>query len=227
MAATIVQQLTGSTNGSGSVTVTLPAGTTAGNRLIIAITAYFNLAPPAGLTADIAVNQTGLAHKTGLYSKATVGGETSWVFTQSGTDGGVWWAAEFSGLAESPLDKTASDVGANDTSIASGTTATTTDATEMALAAVGMYRATATTVPATVSGWTNSFVEVADVGNAAATARSMGVARRDLVATGAYSTVATANVTCHNCGIIATYKLAPPPGGTVQDRRRLRTLLAR
>lgn len=223
----IVQSNTGSTNGSGSVTASLPSGTTVGNQLFVAMVTYFTSAPPAGLGTDVALNQTGLAHKVHLCRKATVAGETSWAFTQSGTEGGVWWAAEISGLAASPLDKTASDAGGNDAAAQTGTTATTAEAPELAIAVVGAERATNVTVPATFSGWTNGFTELADVGNASSFARSVGVAYLDLATTTTVTTTATLSVASHNNGVIATYKLAPTDVAPAPRRPRVHALLVR
>lgn len=117
---------------------------------------------------------------------------------------------EFSGNSASPLDKTASNnPGSNAASIASGTTAATTQADETAFAAVGWNEAGGFVVTAT--SWTNSFVEEADLRGVAGASVGLAVASLVTVATGAQTTTATlSNTGGRPIGLIATYMAAAP-----------------
>lgn len=205
MAATIVQQNSG-TAGS-SMTATLPAATTPGNTLLIAVgTTGGGVTPPGGFVTDVSANTPGPGGRAALTRKTTAAGETSWAFTV-GAYGGGWWAAEIAGLDPSPLDQTASSTGTS-ASPSTGTTPTTTQADEVAVAVIA---ASWNALPSFAS-WTNSFAEVVDLARDDAWDTGFGVATRTLTATGTYSTGATLPGSYYWSAGIATYKIALPAG---------------
>lgn len=203
MPASIVQQNTGFAN-SGSLTATLGAGAAAGRTLLIAVASIDTITQPSGFATDATVDH-GTIGKLRLFRKATTAGETSWGITLGGTYGGAWWAAEVAGLDTSPLDKTATATGTS-SSPSTGTTPTTAQADEWALAVIAAFSAGSTP---SFSAWTNSFSEISDAGSSGSTwKQSLGIATRDLAATGAFSSGATLSPLTYWAGAIATYKVA-------------------
>jgi putative cell wall-binding protein len=206
--AGVVQQASGNTGTTtpASVTATLPAGTVAGNTVLLVVVADATVATPAGFTLDASqVNNNGHF----VFRKVAVAGETSFTFAPAVAASAAWYVAEVTGLAASPLDQTAS-TGTNvaTPTISTGTTAATAQAEEFLLGSAG---ASLFGAPApSFSGWTNGFVEVADTGTTkpAGTNVSLGVATRTATAVGTYGTTATLSTPAPATGIIATYRIA-------------------
>lgn len=207
MPAVIEQQNSGTTAATTPATfnATLPVGTTTGRQLVIIVSADATVATPAGFTLDRSqVNNNG--HY--VFRKATASGETSWTFTPSASASAAWWAGEISGLTSTPLDVTISAGTASAVSSQStGTTATTTQANALAIASVGTSNGV-NAVIVTQSGWTNSFVEQADVftTKAAPTNVGVGVATKALSATGTQTSTATLSEPVAATGIMVVYK---------------------
>jgi hypothetical protein len=113
---------------------------------------------------------------------------------------------EWSGnVTASPLDRVANvATGVGTAAIASGTTAATTQADELAIAGLGWN------VSGTVTTYTNSYVEVAELTGLGGVTTLLAVAELALSATGAASTAGTLspNNNATKSGIIATYKAA-------------------
>jgi len=219
----IVQENSGTT-GTGtpaSVTVTLPAGTTGGNSLFIVVNADATVATPSGFTLDEdQVNNSGLY----LFRKACVNGETSWVITPSTSAAVSWYALEHRGLlvTSSPYDVSASNgTGSGVGSLSTGTTATTAQADELVIAAIGISIGSGATN--SVASWSNGFEERADVCTSKPSGANVGaaVALRYPNAVGTYETTATLAGISQATGLVATYKalgfgsraLVPPVAG--------------
>lgn len=146
--------------------------------------------------------------------------------------------AEYSGWDGAAPDKTASSTGNTFTGTQSrttGTTGTTVQADELAVAA-WYYSCANGMTGAQWSGQTNSFTEAADVGTTKGAGTNVGlcVATRDLAATGAYSSSASITYPAGpgpnngNGGAIATFKAAAvtakaPPRARRPARRWFRT----
>jgi len=222
--ATNVQQNTGSgAVGAGlTATVTLSTPTTAGNKVLVAAimqTAGTVVGTGSGLTTDVAPNLSGSGtNRLRLYSKDTTGGETSWTLTgfAAGADAIRWIAIEVSGLSTGAVDKTATNTGSV-TPVASrdtGTTATTTQANELAVALVGSLIASGSPT----YSWSNGFAQQGATGNVAVSGAvsTLGVAFLELSTTQTVTTTVTFSPNAAALGCVATYKEsggAPAPTG--------------
>jgi hypothetical protein len=192
----IVQQASGTWSGT-SVTPTLPGASSASNLVVLIIAGNTTVTTPGSWNLRTSqVNQMG--HY--LYDRAGFSLTSVAVTTASGQ--GTWWIAEISGGV---YDTSTS---ANSTS-GSGTyvtpSLTPASGTRILIASLG----STSTVARTISGWTNSFVEQADVCQASADFPMQGVAVLDSVAANgstAYSTTATYSLTSPGrSAIIASY----------------------
>jgi len=208
MAASIVQETfasSGSTT-ADTYTVTLSSDTAADNQLFIVVSSRATVATPSGFTLDKSqVNNN--AHY--VFRKTSVAETSSWTIDPGGSNQTAWWVAEISGLDTSPFDVAASTGSSSGvTSRSTGTTATTAQADEWLLASSGGLAAA--NPPPTMDSWTNSFTIQ---GTAASSVTSgdntrIGVALRDVTATGDYETTVTYSSSLSSTAIIATYKVA-------------------
>ena len=149
-----------------SLSLALSSSTTAGNTLVVAVSFI------AGSTG-VTVSGITLGGSAGNFAKAVgsgnphgldaeiwcdpncAGGDTSVVisFTGGNATDAFAWAYEVSGLASSPVDKSSSGAPSGEGDWSSGTTATTSQATEIWFGvAVGEDAAS----PSSPSGWTNT-----------------------------------------------------------------------
>jgi hypothetical protein len=197
-----VQSKTATANNT-TISATFDAAPTQ-NNLLIAICGYNNsgdvIDTPSGWS--VAINETGSSPSEAIFYKIAGASEASTVtVTKQGvTRQMALLIYEYSGIAtSSPLDKTASspDDATDDLSIASGTTATTTQADELLLAVLANpdgFR---------IGSWTNSFVERNDFGGSMALAG----AERIVSSTGTYSTAGSLGFFGNNArGQIVTFK---------------------
>lgn len=219
MAIALVQSnIVNESAGDGSVDATWSSTTTAGNLLIAVVSASRSgtvgipaITAPAGWTQ--AVTQTcdsvsGVDRRTSIYYKANASAESgakTWAcdtFMGVASLGVVM--AEYSGIATStPLDQTS---GAADTSTAAttcgcGTTSTTTQADELAIAAYQGGSA--------LGSPSSSFT----IQNQTGGANFIALAHKILSATGTVTTSATYSTGSSNAGAIATFKAAAGGGG--------------
>lgn len=198
---------------AGSLSLSWPGATTAG-RLLVAIVsasrgngsgAAPTITAPDGWTEAVTdvCNPTGPRIRTSIYYKANASSESgsqawsSQTFMGTGLLGVIM--AEYSGIAtSSPLDRTASaaDTNIGSTTCSSGTTSTTTQARELAIA--GLCGGS------TLGSASNSFTIQAQ------TSANRFVAMLDklLTSTGTPSTSATYSTGLNNVGCIATFKVA-------------------
>jgi hypothetical protein len=212
-AQTNVQRKTyGSSSTSTNHTVTFDSTPTQNNLLVLRATCddYATNISSGWTQAASALDWTG----TYIYYKVAGASEPSSVTLTIGSSTGCAMIAdEWSGTApSSPLDKTASAIGQS-SPVSTGTTTTTVQADELAIAVVGLSE---TPAGHNVSAWNNSFTENANVATTASGTQVRVVgASRVLSATGAYTTAATITSPAnnHSVGAIATFKIggAPPP----------------
>jgi hypothetical protein len=207
----VVQENTGTVTTPGtSCVVSLPAGTAAGNTVLVFLSSGQDSTAPSGFVLDKTV---------GIYLRAyrkseVTAGETSWTFTTLSNSLFSWYAVELSGVdAVEPLDVSAS----NSSGLSNGGTLSTgTTPLDAALNVVvfGVFRAAQ--VGGSVeswSGYTNSFEEVADVGGSGA--GQLGVARKFIDSTTSTfestATLATTQspATCN--ALVVAYRAADSP----------------
>jgi hypothetical protein len=214
MPATTVQQTAGNTGTATptSVTIDLADPATVGNVLLLVVNCDSTLPTPSGWTlAESQVNFSGLY----LWHKTALGGETQVIYDALSGVSSAWWLAEVNGLTLPALDVTA---GANTsatatTSYSTGTTATTAQADEFAIAAWGLSDVASDPFP-TGSSYTNSFAEQADEHTTKTSGQNVGllVATKDVGAVGALEATATyAGGGAASCALIAGFKVGAIP----------------
>jgi hypothetical protein len=122
-AENFLQESSGTSAASTTFAVTLPSGTTDGSAVVVVISG------PAGGSCGatgFTLDKASVAATVGIYSKPGVAaGETSWTFTQGGTQVATWTVYEVSNLDPVvPADGTATNTGtiAPGNTLASGTT---------------------------------------------------------------------------------------------------------
>ena len=206
---------------SGSVTtqaVTLPSGVLQGNLLVCAVAIGNNAttitAPDASWTQSV-LNQPAGSNATieagiwYLVVDAAHAGQTSWTWTGSVAHSMFLCISEWSatnGWPSNPLDVSASgDTIATPvaaTSIASGTTATTTQAEELWIASLA-YKSTAQTESSITSGWTR------DMEASATGLNTMTMLYQIASSPGAASCSYTIGTAQYWAGCVATFKDAP------------------
>ncbi len=185
---TILQQASGSFNGTGSMTLTLPAASSASNTVVAIIAGNTVVTTPAGWTL-----RTSQVNQMGHYLYDRTGGSTTYTFAFSGTASLTWWIAEIPGAAT--FDKAASANDATGSGIYSTPSLTPAAGTRLVVASLG---STLAGTVRTISGWTNGFVEQADVCQPTQDYPMQGVAVLDNLAangTTAYTTQGTYSAT--------------------------------
>src|SRR5258706_6480263 len=138
---------------STTATITLPTGVVQGNMLVVAImigTSGVAITPPDGSwVQDVLDDESAGANtmRVAIYRlpiDAAHAGQTSWLWTIASSHSLILWTAEWhatNGWLASPVDKTAhTDSGSGTgTSVQRRTTATTTQAGEFCIAALGYH----------------------------------------------------------------------------------------
>ena len=118
-----------------------------------------------------------------MYYKVAAGTETSVQLDWPNSEDISIWVGEYSGMdSVSPFDvKSSNDTGAETTSVSTGTTASTAQNTELAIAMMG-----ADTTKNVDGGrlWNNGFTEFTWLNGDGSTDPGLSVARKDLTATG-------------------------------------------
>lgn len=203
----VIQSKTGSFNGS-SGSATLDVATTAGSAVVICA-AYaspgsgtYDLLTPSGFSLVAGVNGTTTTRKAvpkAFVKRNSAGGETSWTLTMSPTAGQVTWLAmEITGIGVDPLNTWYAAVpfvatpydGGTPSSISS--TATDTSSCFDVLAFAIHAARSASTTPATWSGQTNGFTELAEISrDDGSNALSMAVSYLPSLALGTFESTAT------------------------------------
>lgn len=216
---TIARAQANATAASAGAVSTL-AGTFGGtptqnNLLVVTAVSDSTMNLPTGSGWSLAVSAV---NNCGLYIWYKVAGAAeSATVTVNNTASAtcVMCAMEWSGLlTASVLDKTASNGGVSGSStIASGTTAATTQADELAIAAIADYNQAALAL----TSWSGGFTTEYDLRPSSGTIRDEGAAASlILTSTGAQSSTASLNTPCgaNSTGCIATFKAAAAAGAT-------------
>jgi hypothetical protein len=216
-----IQATSNSTGGSAGTSLTLTFGqnVTAGNSVVVCVLSPGSLGGTVTLTPGSggdtftrAVLESGSNGTAIYYNLSSSGGYTTIAISASGSLGGIIaYAYEVNVLTA--LDKTASGTSSSASTWTSNTTATTTQANEIAFGIGGMANATATAITGPSSPWVNegSFTSIAWF-----TGENMcGVSGYDiLTATGTatYSGTGTSSGGAANTpACVATFKYTPPP----------------
>jgi hypothetical protein len=177
-----VQTMT-ATGSSQSPSATFTSDPTSGNLLIAIVgCGTHTISQPSGWST--AINQTGTVSQAIFYKTSAGSSDKIVTFTNALSESAGWGFQifEYSNIAGSPLDVTASNTGSG-TSITTGTTGTTAQAKELII--VGVNHGTATSFDT----WTNSFGEINDFTLTGGTCAS---AERIVSSIGTYSSGATA-----------------------------------
>lgn len=192
----VVQENTGTTASGTSHVVTLPSGTASGNTVMV----FFGAGLQPTLAAFTAVKTSGTLTAE-VYSEVTAG-ETSWTFTTVSPTTTTWYAVELSNIdAVEPLDASSTGTGSigNGGTLSTGTTGLDAGLNTVAFAVFGGGSQASTSW----AGYTNGFVEVADVGGASTV--SLAVARN--FQNGATSTFESTATLTTSSGAAATYSM--------------------
>lgn len=181
-----------------SVTVNI-ASATAGNLLVCThFTGDGNSTAPSGFTEAVAVTDGIREDALAIYWKIAAGGETSVAPGSDASDEHGAAVIEIEGPWESsPVDKTATNDATMESTTSSGTTATTSQADEVAVCALS----TRSLAPG-YSSWTNSFLEQEDIEMAN---KITAAATKLLSSTGTVETTATHSLEW-SMGCVATFK---------------------
>lgn len=209
MPLTLVQRKTNQSAAAvASLAGTFAPAPTVGNLLVVNANsdATLTMTSSGWTLTTSSVNDTGLYqwHKiAGASESATV------TVTPSVSASTEIVLEEWSGnLSSSPLDKFASGVQATGAAtVPSGTTTTTAQADELAVAAFGWNDAG---VVVTMNTYSNSYAEVSELKGTGGTATNIAVAELDLLATGTQTTTGTLSGTTSSVksGLIGTYMAA-------------------
>ncbi|MEA2587695.1 MAG: hypothetical protein QOH66_622 [Actinomycetota bacterium] len=209
MAVTLVQkkgaQSAGNTSG---LVVTLDAPPTPGNLLVAACNSDATVSTPAGFTLAVsAVSGQGLYI---FYRVVQAGDGSSVTFAPSVADSCAGGVIEYSGLTATPLDQTASNTtNSSATSLATGTTPTTNQASELVIVVVGPHANN--NHPWVLSSWSAGYTSQIEEPNGLATVGSASsachIGDQIVGATGAYAATGTWAPASSDAGAaIATFK---------------------
>jgi hypothetical protein len=209
VAVTLVQkkgaQSAGNTSG---LVVTLDAPPTPGNLLVAACNSDATVSTPAGFTLAVsAVSGQGLYI---FYRVVQAGDGSSVTFAPSVADSCAGGVIEYSGLTATPLDQTASNtINSSASSLATGTTPTTTQASELVIVVVGPHAGN--NHPWVLSSWSAGYTSQIEEPNGLATVGSASsachIGDQIVGATGTYSATGTWSPASSDAGAaIATFK---------------------
>jgi hypothetical protein len=209
--ATLVQKKGAQSSGSvASLSVTLDAPPTPGNLLVACCNSDATVATPSGFTLAVsAVNFQGLYI---FYRVVQVGDGSSVAFAPSVADSVAGGVIEYSGLTSSPLDQTASNTTTTAaTSLATGTTGTTSQANELLVVVVGPHSGSGHpwNLISWSAGYTSQIQEPEGLANNADFSAACHIGDRIVSATGTYSATGTWTPASSNAGAaIATFRIA-------------------
>lgn len=212
MAIALVQKKGAQTVASAaSLDVTLDSPPTAGNLLVACCNSDATVSTPAGFTLAVSsISSQGLY----IFYRVVQGGDSATVtFTPSVSDSVAAGVLEYSGLVtSSPLDKTASgNAGDGSTTVSTGTTATTSQASDLVIVCAGPHNP-AGGATFSLTSWTGGFTTQVSEGHGVG-AVFVGCFIGDLIvaATGTYGSTATYSPAGDAGAAVATFKGA---GGT-------------
>jgi hypothetical protein len=153
----IVQFDEGSVAATAAVVASLPAGTTAGNTVIVFLGAH-----ATGVTAPSGfVGVHSLGTPAYYYKSAVSAAETSWTFTQNTAQDATWVALELSNIDIDPMESTQTST---PTSTSNGGTRTSGTTVPIGLSSVtfAVFLATSSTELKSWDSYTNDFVEITE-----------------------------------------------------------------
>jgi hypothetical protein len=226
MAIAQVQKQTGSSADTSSVSATFGAGPTQ-NNLLVAVYHSKDHYPttPTGWTKAAEIESWGVLT---CFYKTAGAAESSTVTVSDGT--GTSYQSltilEYSGITTTtPLDKTAtaSSGGNVTTSQATGTTATTAQADELLIAAVGVEYGAGIVFN---NAWTNSFTQQSNVTGNLLNEEGSTTAHRIVAATGTFTTTETWLNNARSEGLIATFKASSDGTGATVTAATVATVAA-
>jgi hypothetical protein len=210
---TLVQQKTYATPYNSpiyGISVTLNTPATANNLLITCVAidkASGTITIPSGFTL-VQKGEGGISSGAMAYKIAT-GGETtiSWSWTLN--EEGSVWIGEYSGLTTTNvLDVSAENeayLSIATNTISTGTTPTTTQANELAIA---LFAADSGVSVGTTRTWTNGFTTLAEITDTSGSP-FLNVANKTLTAIGTVQSTLTHNGNDESYAMVATFKAAP------------------
>lgn len=219
MAAAPVQSAEG-TSTLATVTVSFPVATTPGNVVVLTISADdYNTSPGAGWTESTGMEQ--MVNHGGYLWWRKSNGETSFQYTIGSATNSSWTIAEYSGLEAAPYWGSAGK-SANGFDKTYTTPSLTPPAGDyLMVAAVNFNRNSSSHSGNSVTGWTNSFTGLQDIGSGGSGSNcTASQAYRAVTADGstAYSTGATSNIDVTSAsGLIIAFKVASGGGGSVAE----------
>jgi hypothetical protein len=212
---TIVRQASGLVTGT-SFTATLPAASSSSNRVVCIFAGNTTVTTPTGWTL-----RTSQVNQMGHYLWDRAGGAASYAFTNSNGQG-TWWIAEFQGNAYDTSTSANATASLNTYNTPNLTPAA---GTRILVASLGSLTADSPGVARTLSGWTNGFVEQADLCQPTADYPMQGVAVLDNTAvngTTVYSTTGTySGNSVGRSAIIASYLTTGTATPTAAAYRRV------
>lgn len=186
-------------------TITLAKTPVQGDLMILCADADNTVSTPSGWTMQISSIHSGALY---LFSKVAGASEpTSISVTLSGSTSCALGYVEFAGRSGT-VDKTLATNGVSTTTLTCGPTATTTQASEVVIAAIGLWEGTGHTWGPFIS-FDHSFNMIIDISSTVTSAREdLGIAIALVTATGAYQSQGTWTTTATNTidGVIATFK---------------------
>jgi hypothetical protein len=197
---------------STSLSATLTSGPIQNDLLIVVAGAYpATLTTPAGYT--LVTSPVGVY----LWYKVAGASESPTVSVTGSVAGALeLLVMEWSGMASPSLDQTANspnDAAATHTTWTTGVTAATTQASELVIAAVGLYQPAAGN---SYSPWSAGYTAQADLEpTGSASLGAAGVASRVVAATGTQTATATWTKASYAAGMIATFKAAATCTGSL------------
>ena len=207
---TLVQQKTYAhsyNSPSTGISVTLDSPATANNLLVTVVAidkASGTITVPTGFTL-VQKGEGGISSGAMAYKIAT-GGETTISWTWTATEEGSVWIGEYSGLAATAvLDVSAENEAYLSTAtntISTGTTSTTTQANELAIA---LFASDSGNSVGSTRTWTNGFTTIAEVTSTSGSP-FVNVASTILDTTGTVESTLTHNGSDESYAMIATFK---------------------
>ncbi len=192
--------------GTGSISVSWNGPRTVGSLLLLALNSDSTESTPSGWNLDKSqINDSGCY----LFRRISDNTATDTPTFSSAFAKCIAWA-EYTGNSATPQDVFASAGTGVDNSnpFSTGTTATTAQSDELAVAVFGTHTASNTTLGnPLLSSETNSFVEQVDVStNHTGVNCGLGIATKDLSSTGTQECTVTPSVVCGQSAIMGTYK---------------------
>ena len=206
----ITQSGTNTVQSASSIAVTLGSTPTEGNLLVAChFTGHANSIAPSGFSEAVALTDTPNTDQGAIYYKVAGSGESTTITaTSGGSNEQTLTVLEIEGpWNASPLDVTASAGPSSTSTRDTGTTGTTAQADEVAVAMVTWRHSDQDTT----TTWSDSFVEQSE--NVRTNYKGHSTATKLLTSTGTVTTTATMSNTLTSMGGVALFKKQAAGGG--------------